>query len=211
MSTSDLKQTVTTCLTLGVRLDEFDFRVFLRGYHRELRAKFPKEDGFPAYSPAIVLDSLMPTLEEGCDEAGGRLETLRGFCRDEHRLHLSLSGSDYGALERRGSPYSFDRATYHIGREIAVASLSTDYPGHNPYRSTRTLRIGFLRDHMAEIIEFLPDYLWWSIHDKQDMLHNMLAPESLGEVRRQIERSGYKLETFGLYLTNFEVVHPAKK
>jgi hypothetical protein len=204
--TDGLKQTVTTSLTLGVQLDDFDYRLFLRDYHRDLRARFPQEDGFPAYSPAIVLDALMDRLLPGARGAGGRREELRGFCKRVYRQHLSLGGSDYGDHERRTSPYSFDRATYHIGRELTVATLENEYPGHNPYRSTRKLNIMFVRDEFDGLVELLPDYLWWALHDKKDLLQNALAPEQLGRAREQIARAGFKIEAFGLYLVTFESI-----
>ena len=206
MITEGLKQTVTTSLTLGVQLDEFDYRLFLRDYHRDLRSRFPQEDGFPAYSPAIVLDALMGRLMPEANDAGHRREELRDFCKRIYRQHLSLGGSDYGAHERRTSPYSFDRATYHIGRELTVATLENEYPGHNPFRSTRKLNIMFVREQFDGLVELLPDYLWWALHDKKDLLQNALAPEQLGRARGQIERAGFKVDAFGLYLVTFESV-----
>ncbi len=211
MITEGLKQTVTTSLTLGVQLDEFDYRRFLRDYHRDLRARFPQEDGFPAYSPALVLDALMGRLLPGANEAGNRRDELRDFCKRVYRQHLSLGGSDYGAHERRGSPYSFGRATYHIGRELTVATLENGYPGHNPFRSMRKLNIMFMREQFDGLVELLPDYLWWALHDKKDLLQNALAPEQLGRAREQIERAGFKVDAFGLYLVTFESVAPESK
>ncbi len=207
MTPDGTRQYILTSLILGIQFDEFDYRLFLRDYHRDLRQRFPFE-GFPAYSPTLVLDALMHRVEPECTYAhpGGRYEALRTFCKRHHRLSLCLSGSDYGALEQRASPYSFDRAAYHFGRELTSATIAAEYPGHNPYRSTRKLHIPFMRDNLSHVVELLPDYLWWSIHDQRDMLHNVLAPEKLHEVRRLIELAGYKLDSFGLYLTTFEAL-----
>ena len=156
----------------------------------------------------MVLDALMARLLPEATQAGHRRDELRDFARRVYRLHLSLGGSDYGAHERRGSPYSFDRATYLMGRELTVATLENDYPGHNPYKSTRKLNIMFMREQFEGWVELLPDYLWWALHDKKDLLQNVLAPEQLGRVREQVERAGFKVDTFGLYLTTFESVAP---
>ena len=65
-------QMVRTSLLLGVQLDEFDFRLFLRDYHRDLRNRFPSTS-FPAYSPSVVLNSLIPRFEnKGQTRAGLR-------------------------------------------------------------------------------------------------------------------------------------------
>lgn len=207
MTPEGTTQIVRTSLILGVQFDEFDYRLFLRDYHRDLRARYPFE-GFPAYSPNIVLDTLMTRLEPQCidGEPGARYDAMRGFARRVHRLDLSLTGSDYGALEQRRSPYGFDRCFYHLGRELAAASLSMEFPGHNPYRSTRKLDIVFIREHIEDWLELLPDYLWWAMHDQRDALRNILSPEKLAEVRRLIELAGFKLDAFGLYLTSYEVV-----
>ena len=207
MTAKGSRQLVRTSLVLGVQFDEFDYRLFLREYHRDLRQRHGFEN-FPAYSPRIVLDTLMTRADPACegDPPGGRYLALRAFARRAHRLHLCLTAADYGKLEQRASPYSFDRAFYHFGREITGATLSMDFPGHSPYRSTRRLHIPFVREHIDRIVDFLPDYLWWAMHDQRDMVCNVLSPEKLHEVRRLIDAAGFKLETFGLYLTTFEVV-----
>lgn len=201
-------QVIHTSLVLGCQLDEFDFRLFLRDYHRELRSRAPGES-FPAYSPTLVLDSLIFRYERDCapDVAGCRYHALRQFAQRAHRLDLCLTASDYGPIEQRKSPYNIDRATYHLGRELATATLKMDYPGYNPYRSTRQLNIPFVRDHVEHLLEFVPDYLWWSMHDQKDVIANALAPEQIDELRRRLELAGYKLDGFGLYMTTLEVVH----
>lgn len=198
---------VRTSLSLSVQFDEFDYRLFLRNYHRELRQRFPLAN-IPAYGPEVVLDELLCEHEEICKQGqpGGRFAAMLAFARRVHRLHLCLTGSDYGSFEQRASPYNFDRTFYHLGRELVAATLVMDYPGHNPYRSTRRINIPFVRENTEELLELLPDYLWWSMHDKRDMLSNVLAPEQLNEVRRLIEHAGFKLDSFGLYLTSFEVL-----
>lgn len=195
-------QQIQTSLVLGVQLDEFDFRLFLRDYHRHLRARHP-DQSFPAYNPATVLDSLIARYEPGCDDgrAGRRFEALARYARQTHRLDLALTGSDYGVLEQRGSPYNFDRTFYHLGRELVSADIDMDYPGYTPYRSTRRLKISFVREHIDDLLELLPDYLWWAMHDQRDGLSNILAPEQLAQVRRRIELAGFKVDRFGLYLT----------
>ena len=201
-------QVVRTTLTLGIQFDDFDFRLFLREYHRDLRTRFSNEN-FPAYTPAVVLDQLIPRYEPACVNgiAGGRHVALREFTQRIHRLDLNLTGSDFGPFEQRDSPYSFDRAFYHLGREVASARVKMEFPGYNPYRSTRQINIPFLRENLDDVIELLPDYLWWSMHDQKDVLANVLAPEQLNEVRRRIELSGYKVDNFGLYLTTMETLH----
>ncbi|MEC9398716.1 MAG: hypothetical protein VYE40_05315 [Myxococcota bacterium] len=201
------KLLVQTSLVVGVQFSEFDFRLFLREYHKDLRQRFSFE-GFPAYSPAIVLDTLMGRLEESCkqDEAGGRLVALRDYTQRAFRLQLGVTGTEYGKWEQRSSPYSFDRATYHLGREIARGELLMDYPGYNPYRSTRKLDIDFLRENIDDVLEFLPDYLWWATQDRRDQVRNVLSPEKLLEIERAIESSGFPLESFGLYLSTFEAI-----
>lgn len=198
-------QQFQTCLLLGIQFDEFDFRLFLREYHRNLRNRFPSED-FPAYSPSVVLDSLIPKYEEDCGDgrAGRRYEALRDYTRRAHRLDLALTGSDYGPLEQRASPYDFDRTFYHLGCELVSARVSMEYPGYNPYRSTRELSISFVRDHLDTLLEVVPDYLWWAMHDQRDGMINVLAPEQLADLRRRIELAGFKLDNFGLYLTTRE-------
>lgn len=201
-------QVIRTTLTLGIQFDDFDYRLFLRDYHRDLRQRFGNES-FPAYTPDAVLDDLIPRYEPTCAEgrAGGRYEVLRQFSQRVHRLDLNMTASDFGPFEKRQSPYSFDRAFYHLGREIASARLKMEYPGYNPYRSTRKINVRFLRENVDDVLELLPDYLWWATHDQKDLLDNALAPEQLAEVRRRIELSGYKIETFGLYLTTMETLH----
>jgi hypothetical protein len=202
------KQIVRTSLVLGVQFDEFDLRLFLRDYHRALRERNPSQS-FPAYSPQTVLDSLIERYEEDCsDERGGgsRYEALRRFAHETHRLDLCMTTSDYGPLDRRESPYSYDRAFYHLGRELVSAELEMDFPGYNPYRSTRRLNVLFVRENVDDLLEFLPDYLWWEMHDQADVVRNCLVPEQLAEVRRRIELSGFKLDSFGLYLTNLETL-----
>ncbi len=201
-------QVVRTTLTLGIQFDDFDYRLFLREYHRDLRSRF-QNDNFPAYTPAVVLDELIPRYEPTCvsGAAGGRHEALRQFAQRVHRLDLNLTGSDFGPFEQRQSPYSFDRAFYHLGREVATGRVKMEFPGYNPYRSTRQINVRFLRENLEDVIELLPDYLWWSMHDQRDALANVLAPEQLAEVRRRIELSGYKVENFGLFLTTMETLH----
>lgn len=204
------KLRVETSLLLGIQLDEFDFRLFLREYHRDLRRRFPDEK-LPAYDPNVVLDELIPTLEECQDgeDAGGRLAALKDFARREYRLDIGLTGADYGPMERRSSPYEFDRVFYHLGLEVVSASVQMDAPGYNPYRSTRQLDIPFTREYVGDVLDFLPDYLWWEIHDKTDVIENVLAPEQLHDVRKRIERCDYKLDNFGLYVTTMEIMHLA--
>ncbi|MEM1347959.1 MAG: hypothetical protein AAGI01_05325 [Myxococcota bacterium] len=202
-----MRYTIQTSLILGVQFDEFDLRYFLREYHRELRHRAPAQ-GFPAYSSETLLNSVIERHDVVCRDHpyGGRYMALRDYAQSAHRLHLCLTGSDYGAFERRESPYGFDRCAYHLGRELAQASLTVSGPERNPYRSTREFDIPFVREHIDRILEFLPDYVWWAVHDKRDMLRNILAPEKLNEVRRRIETTGFKTEQFGLYLTNFELL-----
>lgn len=201
-------QRIQTSLLLGIQFDEFDFRLFLREYHRNLRNRFP-DQSFPAYSPAIVLDSLITQYEDRCDDgrAGRRFEALHRYARRAHRLDLALTGSDYGELEQRTSPYNFDRTFYHLGCELVSAEVKMDFPGYNPYRSTRKLSVSFVRDHLDDVLEFVPDYLWWAMHDQRDQMANMLVPEQLNELRRRIELAGFKLDKFGLYLTTRECVY----
>lgn len=198
-------QLIETRLMLGIQFDEFDFRLFLREYSRNLANRFPSRD-FPDFDPDVVLDSLIPQHEDNCDDgrAGRRYEALNTYARRVHRLDLALTGSDYGQLEQRDSPYNFDRIFYHLGREVATARVKMEFPGYNPYRSTRRLKISFVREHIDDLMELLPDYLWWSLHDQKDDISNILVPEQLQEVRRRIELAGFKLENFGLYLTTYE-------
>jgi hypothetical protein len=208
MTARGAKQIVRTTLTLGIQFDDFDYRLFLREYHRDLRSRFQAEN-LPAYTPNVVLDELMARFEPACADgvAGGRYEALQKFAQRVHRLDLNITGSDFGPFEQRHSPYSYDRAFYHLGREIACAKVKMEFPGYNPYRSTRKIDIRFLRENLDDVIELLPDYLWWSMHDQKDVLGNVLAPEQLAEVRRRVELSGYKVDSFGLYLTTMETLH----
>ncbi len=198
---------ITTSLVLGVQFDEFDYRYFLRNYHARLRERFPEET-IPAYSAQAVIDSLMVRYEPECAEgaAGGRWRALRSFAQQAHRLDLCLTGSDFGPFEKRRSPYRFDRSVYHLGRCLATAQISLEFPGYNPYRSTRQLDIPFVREHLDGLLDTLPDYLWWELHDQQDMIRNILAPEQLHEVRRRLERAGFKLDNFGLYMSTMETL-----
>lgn len=208
MTARGATQVIRTTLTLGIQFDDFDYRLFLREYHRDLRSRFDSES-IPAYTPNVVLDELMAQFEPACADgvAGGRYDALRQFAQRVHRLDLNITGSDFGPFEQRQSPYSYDRAFYHLGREVASARVKMEFPGYNPYRSTRQINIRFLRDNLDDVVELLPDYLWWSIHDQKDLLDNVLAPEQLAEVRRRIELSGYKVDNFGLYLTTMETLH----
>ena len=79
-----------------------------------------------------------------------------------------------------------------------------DFPGYNPYRSTRFLDVDFVSQHLDQVLELVPDYLWWSMHDQRDIIVNILAPEQLEKVRRRIELAGFNVESFGLYLTSHE-------
>lgn len=198
-------QKIQTSLLLGIQLDEFAFRLFLREYHRSLRNRTPVDD-FPAYSPTVVLDELIPEYEEDGDDgrAGRRYQVLRDYAKEAHRLDLTLTGSDYGQLEQRSSPYDFDRMFYHLGRELVSAEIEVEHPGYNPYRSTRELSIPFVRDNLEELLEFVPDYLWWAMHDQRDAITNALAPEQMSDVRRRIELANFELDNFGLYLTTRE-------
>lgn len=198
---------VTTSLVLGIQFDEFDYRLFLRNYHANLRERFP-DQSLPAYSPQVVIDSVMLRLESECTRecAGGRWHALEEFAQRAHRLDLCLTGSDFGKFEKRRSPYRFDRCVYHLGRCLASAQLSMEFPGYNPYRSTRRLDIPFVRDNLDHMLEVLPDYLWWELHDQQDMVRNILAPEQLHEVRRRLERAGFKRDNFGLFMTTMETL-----
>lgn len=198
-------QQIQTSLILGIQFDDFDFRLFLREYHRNLRTRFPDES-FPAYSPATVLNDLIPRYEQDCDDerAGRRYEALQAYAQRAHRLDLALTGSDYGPLEQRTSPYGCNRMFYHLGRQLVSARLQVDHPGYNPYRSTRELNISFVRDNLDDLLELAPDYLWWSMHDQRDVIANALSPEQQQEIRRRIELAGFKLDAFGLYLTTRE-------
>lgn len=199
---------IQTSLMLCVQFDEFDFRLFLRDYHRDLKNRFP-DQSFPAYSPAMVLDNLIVRHDETAKSgaAGTRYQALQQFTQRIHRMDLCLTGSDYGPLEQRKSPYSFDRAVYHLGCELVTAKLEMEFPGYNPYRSTRELNIAFVRENIDNLLEFVPDYLWWAMHDQRDAVANILAPEQLDETKRRIELAGYKLDSFGLYMTTLECIH----
>lgn len=206
MSLEGSRLIVTTRLMLGVQFDEFDYRLFLRNYHANLRSRFP-EDSFPAYSPRVVLDSLIFRYETGGNRAGGvRAEALTRYAHRAHRLDLGLTGSDYGPFEKRHSPYDFERLVYHLGHCLASAQVQMEFPGFNPYKSTRRLHIPFVREHIDSLVDLLPDYLWWELHDQTDMLRNILAPEQMYEVRKRIERAGFKLDDFGLYMTTMETL-----
>ncbi len=201
---------IRTNLVLGVQLDDFDYRLFLREYHKDLRQRFPSDD-FPAYAPNDVLDSLIPRLEpDGLGKgAGGRFEALRRFAVRTSRLDLAMTASDFGNFEQRTSPYSFDRAFFHLGRVICSARLKMEYPGYNPFKATRQWNIDFVRDHLDNVLEVMPDYMWWAMHDQRDSIANALVPEQLDEARRRIESAGYKVSSFGLYLTTLETMHSA--
>jgi hypothetical protein len=207
MTPSGTIQTVRTSLILGAQFEEHDYKVFLREYYRDLRNQIGAET-LPSYTPNMVLEVLMPRFEPACatGRPGGRMIALRDFAQRVHRLDLSLTTSDYGTLEKRRSPYAADRATYHLGRELAAATIHMDYPGYNPYRSTRRLNIPFVREGLDHLIECLPDYLWWSLYDQRDMVRNALAPEQLHAVRGRIEAAGYKVDSVGLYLNTFELI-----
>lgn len=200
-------QQIETNLLLGIQFDEFDFRLFLREYHRSLRNRFPSED-IPDFEPSLVLDTLIARHEEHCDDgrAGRRYEALRAYAHRAHRLDLALTGSDYGQLEQRDEPYNFDRFFYHVGRKLVTAGVRMEYPGYNPYRSTRQLSISFVRENLDDLLELVPDYLWWAMHDQRELMARMLDPEKIDEIRRQIELAGFKLDNFGLYLTTQEYI-----
>lgn len=198
---------INTSLMLGIQFDEVAYRRFLRDYHADLRRRFASET-LPAYSPKVVVDSLMLRLEPDCSKqaAGSRWRALQAFADKKHRLDLSLTGSDFGDFEKRHSPYSFDRSVYHLGRCLVSAQLTMEFPGYNPYRSTRKLDIPFVRDNLEGMLDLLPDYLWWELHDQKDMVRNILAPEQLHEVRKRVELAGFELDGFGLYMTNMETL-----
>jgi hypothetical protein len=200
-------QTIRTSFTLGIQLDELDYKVFLREYYRDLRNKLGAET-FPSFAPNTVLEILMPRFEPACatGRPGGRMIALREFAQRVYRMDLSLTTSDYGALEKRRSPYSADRATYYLGRELAAGTIHTDFPGYNAYRSSRRLNIPFVREGLDHLIECLPDYLWWALQDQRDMVCNALAPEQLHVMRSRIESAGYNVDSFGLYLNTFELI-----
>ncbi len=200
-------QQIETNLLLGIQFDESNFRHFLREYHRSLRNRFPSEE-IPDFSPAVVLNTLIARHEEHCDDgrAGRRYEALRAYAHRAHRLDLALTGSDYGQLEQRDAPYNFDRVFYHVGRKLVTAGVRMEYPGYNPYRSTRKLDISFVRENLDDLLELVPDYLWWAMHDQRELMARMLDPQKIDETRRQIELAGFDLDNFGLYLTNQECI-----
>ncbi len=200
-------QQIETSLLLGIQFDEFDFRLFLREYHRNLQNRLPSKE-LPEFTPAVVLNKLIARYEKDCDDerAGRRYEALNHYANRAHRLDLSLTGSDYGQLEQRDGPYDFDRIFYHLGRRLISADVRMEFPGYNPYRSTRQLSIPFVRDNLDDLLELVPDYLWWAMHDQRDIINEVLSSEKIDEVRRQIELAGFKLENFGLYLTTHESV-----
>ena len=196
---------IMTSVVLGLQFEEFEFRLFLRDYHRDLRQQHPVQS-FPPYSPQLVLDALIQQFDGEHDEGGlGRYGALRAFAQRSHRLDLCVNASDYGAMERRKSPLDIGRTSWFLGRELIHARLTLDFPGYNPYRSPRRLHVPMVREHIEHLLELLPDYLWWEAHDQADAIRNGLAPEKLAEVRRRLEIAGFqKLDKFGLYLTSFE-------
>ncbi len=208
MSKRGAHHVVRTNLVVGVQCDDFDYRLFLKEYHRDLKTRFPSED-FPAYAPNVVLESLINQYEAPVagTTAGYRYDVLKAFAHRAHRLDLAMTASDFGPFEQRRSPYSFDRAYYHLGRIICSARVKMEFPGYNPYRSTRKWDLDFVRNNLEDVFEILPDYLWWSLHDQKDAIENALMVEQLDEVRRKIEASGYKTVNFGLYLTTLETLH----
>lgn len=199
---------IHSSLILGTQLDDLDYRLFLSEFHRDFRSRHEGIDADP-FSPGRVLDELIPEHEEDCAEeiAGSRARVLRSFARRVHRLDLNLTGSDFGPFEQRNSPYSFDRASYHLGHELVTAPLKMEFPGYNAYRSTRQWDLDFVSENLDSVIELLPDYLWWSIHDKRDAIAEALSPDSIQDVTSRIESAGYKIENFGLYLTTLETLH----
>lgn len=205
------QQTIRTSFVLGVRLDEQGFIKLLKAYHNDLTIRADPKDSLPSFSPGIVLNLLMYKYEPQCkpDRAGSRAQALRDFARRQYGLALSLCMTDFGSLEQRSSPYGLDRCAYFLGREIASASMTSDHPSYNPFRTSRKLHIPLVRHHLDHLLELMPDYLWWALHEQQDAVANILSPEKLHEVRRQIERSGFGNDSFGLYLSTFETVSNA--
>lgn len=199
---------IRTNLVVGVQFDDFDYRLFLREYHKDLSSRFGGED-FPAYAPGVVLDELIPLYEPTgvSGVAGGRYEALRHYALRVHRLDLSMTASDFGPFEQRRSPYNFDRAFYHLGRVVCSARLKMEFPGYNPFRATRQWDIDFVRDNLDNVFEMMPDYMWWAMHDQREAILGALAADQLHEVKRRVEAAGYKTASFGLYLTTFESLH----
>lgn len=196
---------ITTSLLLGIQFDEYDFRLFLENYYADLDERV--DDEFPGFDPAVVLDELIPQYDtDGEETAGGRFDALRSYAQRTEKLDLALTGSDYGKLEQRQSPYTFDRMFYHVGRELVSADVRVDHPGYNPYRSTRELSIPFVRSNLDELLELLPDYLWWEMHDQRDAIAAALLPEKMDDVRQRLESAEFKLDNFGLYLATREYV-----
>ena len=205
---SNAVQVIRSSLIVGIQFDDAAYRAFLREYHRDLRTRFPS-DNFPAFSPTTVLEELMFRYEPACTEAvaGARHEALRQFAQRVHRLDLSLTSSDFGPFEQRTSPYRFDRAFYHLGREIGSAKVKMEFPGYNPYRSTRKLDLPTFRDNVESVVELFPDYLSWALHDHTQSLAEVLAPAQVEEVRTRLEASGFETESLGLYLVTMETLH----
>lgn len=208
MSKRGAHHVVRSNLMVGVQLDDVDYRLFLKEYHRDLKSRYPSDD-FPEFAPNNVLEVLIPKLEPEASQghAGARYDTMRAFSQRVHRLELAMTASDFGPFEQRRSPYSFDRAYYHLGRSICSARVKMEFPGYNPYRSTRKWDLAFVRDNLENVFEILPDYLWWSLHDQKDAIQNALMPEQLEAVERAIASAGYKAANFGLYLSTMETLH----
>jgi len=208
MSKRGAHHVVRSNLMIGVQLDDVDYRLFLKEYHRDLKSRYPSDD-FPEFSPNNVLETLIPKLEPEASQghAGARYDMMRAFSHRVHRLELAMTASDFGPFEQRRSPYSFDRAYYHLGRSICSARVKMEFPGYNPYRSTRKWDLPFVRDNLENVFEILPDYLWWSLHDQKDAIQNALLPEQLESVERAIASAGYKAANFGLYLSTMETLH----
>lgn len=205
MTPAGTVQRIKTSLLLGVQLDEEDVQLFLRDYYRDLQSRHKKES-FPEFSVEIVLDELLQQFEEGCGDgrAGRRSKALCAYSLRAHGLHLAVTGSDYGSLEQRSSPYSPDRVFYHLGRELIGAEVDMDFPGYNPYRSTRKISPEFVASNLDGVLEVLPDFLWWAAHDKKSVLRSLLAEAEMEELRRSIELAGIKTDSFGLYLSTQE-------
>ena len=198
---------IQTSLVVGVQFDDVNFRLFLGEYLRDLRSRYPEvaQD----YSVSAVLDELIPRFEpDGITGiAGGRYQVLRDFARRVHRLDLSMTASDFGPFEQRKSPYNFDRSYYHLGCEAVRSQLKMEFPGYNPYRSTRQWSIDFVRQNFDQVLEVLPDYLWWSMHDRRDEVLEALSESALKETEQRIASAGYNVDSFGVYLTTLETLH----